>query len=272
MKTNMTLITTLGLSTLALAGCFGGGDENNGSATSHLSMLVQNNAGLNKPVVAGVSSAAVAPIQFSDNVTTFTITEARMHVRDIRFDTSTSDLVAGETYTVTGPFVMDLLDGSALPSDIAFSAPEGNYQRVDIRVDEANPGDGIVADTDELVGNALIIKGTHNYNSGANAGTFTITVKVTEDIRLEPTNGIIIDSDTGANVVLNYRVTDWLEDSANPGAMIDVTSCIADPQMALIDSNNHITLDEGTQCPGITESIGNLIKDNMKNKYDFSNF
>ncbi|MDH5301461.1 MAG: hypothetical protein OEW58_08885 [Gammaproteobacteria bacterium] len=266
MKAKKALFTAIGLATLAMAGCNDGG---NSAATSRLSMLVQNNGvTVAKPTLVGVAAATVAPITFSDSATTFTITEARMHVRDIRMDTINSDTQSGSTYTVTGPFVMNLLDGSAYPANVSFAAPAGNYQRVDIRLDEANPGEGVVSNSDELVGNALIIKGTHDYNSG---GTFTLTVKVTEDIRLAPTNGIVIDSDVGANVMLTYRVTDWLENAAMPGTMINLTSCIADPNMHLVDVNNHITLNEGTQCAGITESIGNLIKNNMKNKYDFSN-
>ena len=69
-------------------------------------------------------------------------------------------------------------------------------------------------------------------------------------------------------MVLNYSVTDWLENPASPGTMIDLNACIAADQ--LMDNQNHIALDQGTQCAGISESVGNLIKENMKNKYDFS--
>lgn len=256
------LLSVVGLSATILAGCA----ENAGTATSSLSMVVSNGTVAAKPSVAGVTAQAT-PVTFSDGTTTFTITEARMNIRDIRFDTSTSDTVVGETYTIAGPYVMNLLDGTALPADIVFTAPAGNYQRVDIRLDEANIEDALLAQTDELLTNALIIKGTHDYN-GVTDGTFTITVKVTEDIRFEPVNGIVVDTDAGANIVLSYNVTDWLENPDAPGTMIDLSSCIAAD--GLMDAQNHIALNEGTQCAGIAASIGNLVKDNMKNKYDFS--
>ncbi len=255
----------LGLASASLTGCFEEAESEDVGATSSLAMMVQNKA---VTAASSLAGATATPITFSDGATTFTITEARMHVRDVRFDTSDSDLASEDTYTITGPYVMNLVDGTAIPSELTFNAPVGNYKRVDIRLDEANEGDGVVTASDELHGNALVIKGTHDYNGGANAGTFTLTVKVSEDIRFAPTNGIIVDTDSGADIVLNYRVTDWLENPLSAGTMIDLTSCVA--ALSLIDAYNHITLNEGTQCAGITESIGNLIKENMKKKYDFS--
>jgi hypothetical protein len=213
-----------------------------------------------------LGSRAADPITFTDGATTFTITEARMNIRDIRFDTSDTDLV-GERYTIAGPYIMNLMDGTALPNNIVFDAPAGEYKRVDIRLDEANIEDGILVEGDELLQNALIIKGTHDYN-GVTDGTFSLIVKVSEDIRFQPTNGIIVATDAGTDVTLNYTVTDWLEDPNNVGTKIDLSSCIAAKN--LMDASNHIALTEGTQCEGITESIGNIIKENMKSKYDVS--
>ncbi|MDH5545660.1 MAG: hypothetical protein OEZ43_08710 [Gammaproteobacteria bacterium] len=238
-------------------------DAGTGSSSS-LKMMLSDSA----------ASAKLQPrtshtIEFSDGATTFTITEARMNIRDIRFNTSTTAGNA-EDYTVPGgPYVMNLIDGTALPQNISFDAPTGNYKRVDIRLDESNIEDGVVTTGDALLGNALVVKGTHNYN-GVTDGTFTLTVKVSEDIRFEPTNGIVVDTDAGANVTLTFNVTDWLEDpdAANAGTKIDLTGCIA--SAGLMDSKNHITLDEGTQCESVSASIGNIIKDNMKNRYDFN--
>lgn len=230
-------------------------------------MVVSNATALGKPMIAGVVTTPATPVTFSDGTTTFTITEACMNIRDIRFDTVNSDTATGNRYTVAGPYVMNLLDGTASPADITFNAPAGNYLRVDIRLDKSNIEDGILSSTDELLTNALIIKGSHNYN-GVTDGTFTIKVKVSEDIRFAPTNGLVVATDAGANVVLNYNVTDWLENPSSPGAMINLTSCVA--ANGLMDSLHHIAMDQGTQCAGILESVGNLIKDNMKTKYDFS--
>lgn len=257
-----TQYTTAILCLTLLIGCK---ESEETAASSSLNMQLANNSTSLK--ASGAYSAATAPVTFDDNTTTFTITEARMNIRDIRFDTSNTD-IAGTTYTVAGPYVMDLLSGTASPNNIVFDLPTGNYQRVDIRLDEANIEDGLLAADDALLGNALIIKGTHNYNSVPD-GTFTLTVKVSEDIRFEPTNGFAVDTTTGANITLTYKVTDWLEVPGNPGTKIDLTSCVAANN--LMDVSNHIALTEGTQCAGIQESIGNLIKTNMKNKYDMSN-
>ncbi|MDH5694089.1 MAG: hypothetical protein OEZ47_13395, partial [Gammaproteobacteria bacterium] len=119
---------------------------------------------------------------------------------------------------------------------------------------------------DTLLGNALVVTGTHTLDP---QGTFTLTVRVTEDIRFEPVGGFIVDSAVGANVQLVYNVTDWLENPDSLGTPVDLTTCIT--TNTLMDAvTKHIALNEGTQC-GQSKSIGNIIKDNMKNKYDVSN-
>ena len=263
MKT-ITQLTTLALCTTFLFGCKATDDATSGSGNSSLKMELANNVVTQK--ASGGFSAATAPLTFSDSATTFTITEARMHVRDIRFDTSSTDL-PGTAHTVAGPYIMDLLAGTAYPNNIEFDLPTGNYQRVDIRLDESNIEDGLLTAEDPLLGKALVVSGTHDYNGVAD-GTFTMTIKISEDIRFEPTNGFAVDTETGANVTLTYKVTDWLEDP-NTLLKIDLSSCIA--SQGLMDNVNHIALTEGTQCEGITESIGNIVKENMKNKYDMSN-
>jgi len=265
MKKQTMMISALSLSVALLAGCA------KDPASSNLTMTISNVATVAK-VTNNVNAAPAAPVTFTDGVTEFTITEARMHIRDIRFDTSDTANV-GERYTITGPYVMNLMDGTAQPSNIVFDAPAGEYKRVDIRLDEANVEDAPLAAGDVLLGNALVIKGTHDYGTpGTNAGTFSLTVKVSEDIRFEPVTGIVVGTDTGANINLVYNVTDWLEDPdvalAGSGAKIDVSACIAANPGVLDAGTGHITLDEGTQCA--EGSFGNIIKDNMKNKYDFS--
>ena len=261
MKT-ITQLSTLAFCSTFLFGCL---NNDASSVNSSLNMQLANNTTSLK--ASGAFSAATAPLTFSDDQTTFTITDARMNIRDIRFDTSNVDGVVGTTQTVAGPYVMNLLTGTALPNNIVFDLPTGNYQRVDIRLDESNIEDGLLAPDDALLGKALIVSGTHDY-TGVADGTFTMTIQISEDIRFEPTNGFAVDADTGANVTLTYKVTDWLED-ANTGTKINLTACIF--ENGLMDNTNHISLTESTQCTGITESIGNIIKENMKNKYDMSN-
>lgn len=236
-------------------------DTNTSTVQSSIGMILKNTSASTKP-----GSRAVGDLTFSDGTTTFTITEARLNIRDIVLDTSNTT-VAGSPYTIDGPYVMNLIDGTAAPANIVFDAPAGEYKRMDVRIDESNIEDGLLTDGDALLGNALIVKGTHDYNGVAD-GTFTLTVKVSEDIRFEPTNGIVVATDAGTDITLNLSVSDWLEDPLNAGTKIDLTSCVAAKN--LMDSSDHIALNEGTQCEGITESIGNIIKENMKNKYEFS--
>ena len=114
-----TQYTTVILCATLLIGCKNSEET---AANSSLNMQLANNSTSLK--ASGAYSAAIAPVTFNDNTTTFTITEARMHVRDIIFDTSNTDVV-GATSTVNGPYVMDLLSGTASPSNVAFDLPTG---------------------------------------------------------------------------------------------------------------------------------------------------
>lgn len=254
------------VSAALLVGCLQDSGSNDKSNSDNSSLKMQL---ANTPLggAASLYTAVGDVLVFSDGATTFTITEARMNIRDIRFDTSSTE-TADVATEVNGPYIMDLVNGSALPQDITFDLPNGNYPRVDIRLDEANIEDGMLDEGDELLGNALVVKGTHNY-LGVTDGTFTLTLKVSEDIRFEPVGGFVVDADAGADITLTYEVTDWLEDPAAPGTKVNLTACIlADGLMD--ELTHHVAMDQNTQCTGITESIGNLIKENMKTKYDAS--
>jgi hypothetical protein len=265
MKKQFFTLSAIGLASAMLMGC--ASDEAAPSGDNPFSIEVFNSASTSKASVEGVSSAASGTVSFQDAVgTTFTISEARLNVVDIILDTAAGDAEAEQTYTVNGPYIMDLVAGTSLPGDMVFAPPVGNYQRLDVRVAESDVEDGLLAADDPmLVGgpanSSLYVAGTHNYNGG---GNFTIFIKISEDIRFEPAAGIVVDTDTTAEVVLKLDVVDWLEDPSNVGSKLDLTTCMS----GLVDQDNNVEITEDTTCGA--ENMGTTIKTNMKNGYDFS--
>ncbi|MDH5228618.1 MAG: hypothetical protein OEZ58_06980 [Gammaproteobacteria bacterium] len=212
------------------------------------------------------NSVATGPVTFTDGSTIFTVTEARANIRNIEFDTSADSANPGTTHAINGPFVMNLLTGAAEPSSIIFTPPAGTYNRVDVRLDDADLSDGVLADGDELLNNTLVIKGTHDYGAG---GNFSIILKFNEDVRFEPAAGITISEDGGASVELALNVSDWLvvDPVGAPNVALDLTSCFGTD---ITLTGNDFVLDDtaGTTCN--STDVENLIKTNMKNMYDFS--
>ena len=267
MNAKQTLITAISVATLALAGC-NSSDSGGATGKHNMDMLVQNTgtvSGKLTPASAVFAAPVVGePIVFNDGTTSFSITNARLHVGELILNSDDST-----THTVTGPFLMDLVNGGATPADLTFDAPTGNYTSIEVSIDEA--GSDVVTAEDPMLGNVLYIEGTHNYSGSLTdpatfTDTFTLAISVSERFTLQPSNGIVIDENTATQLDLNFRVTDWLVD-AN-GGTIDLSGCVA--ANGLADGSNHITMTEDTQCEAIGENIGTLIKNNLQNKYDFS--
>lgn len=105
---------------LLVAGCNEEKLISTNNKLSNFNMVINDNVTSSQKSMSRALSAGETAVSFSDGAITFTITGARMNIRDIRFDTSNLDTVAGTTHTVVGPYVMNLLDGTALPSNTVF--------------------------------------------------------------------------------------------------------------------------------------------------------
>jgi len=255
------LLIGLAMATLLLVvtGC-----SKDPAGSSSFKMSVANSA-VAKPS-AGNSAPAV-PVTFTDGTYTYTVTEARINVRDFGFDPSADVSSSADKVEIAGPFVFDLYNNTASPSLPSFDLPAGNYQRLDIRFDDADAADGVLAAGDELLNNSMIVKGTYT-NGGAVNSTFSILLKFNEDLRLEPVGGIVVDTGASVDVLMNLRVTDWLKDSY--GNAISLTGCIAGYTAGDVVA---LTDDGSTSCNdsnGDPVDLESVIKGNLKNKYDFS--
>ncbi|XXF78176.1 hypothetical protein P2318_00020 [Myxococcaceae bacterium GXIMD 01537] len=206
-------------SALALAACGGEGaslkftvDESTASAQS-----------LAAQAVSPASEPALITFKSSDGVA-FTLSEARIHLRDIRLDlpkgtkcsqvlnlTSGAECKGGDsgsgsgTLVVPGPLVVDLMTGRSTPDLSALRIPSGNYKRIDFRLEEAKSSEVPVGEP--LVGYSLLARA--RFDRAGTASTLEMKLKFSEDARFESATGV--DVPEGGSLLPMLRPAVWLE-------------------------------------------------------------
>jgi hypothetical protein len=166
-----------------------------------------------------------APVTFksSDGVT-FTLTEARIHLRDIRLDlpqgTRCEDVRAtlhlaeckggdsgsgSGTVVIPGPIVVNLMTGATTPDLTELRIPAGTYKRIDFRLEEAKSGE--VAANEPLLGYSLVVRA--GFERSGTSSTLEMKLKFSEDARFESATGVAVPE--GGSLVTLLRPAIWLE-------------------------------------------------------------
>lgn len=202
---------------LALTAC-GGGDGaalkfsvyENGSSASALNAYLR---GIAEP------APVVAPTFQSSDGVRFTLTQARIHLRDIQLDLpkgtaceDVSGLVSGaeckaaddsKTLVVAGPIVADLMTGATTPDLSGVVIPAGTYKRIDFRLEEAKSGE--VAAGEPLIGYSLLVGADFADQAGKK---LEMRLKFSEDARFESDAGVEVPEGGTLIAMLNPAV--WL--------------------------------------------------------------
>lgn len=195
--------------------------------------------------------------------TSFIITEAMVNIRHIEFELSDNDSVNDSdtlenSTKISGPFVVDLISGVAMPAIDEIELPVGLYKRIDVRLDDVKDSDGIIDSTDDLNDNTLIVKGTFDYD-GNSERPFEIRLKLNEDVRFESATGIEISSVGVTDILLNLKVSEWLETT-------DITDALNKDEISLENNGSLVLTDESAG----SSDLENTIKETIKNKYDLN--
>ncbi|HEX5748025.1 MAG TPA: hypothetical protein VFZ09_17420 [Archangium sp.] len=249
--------------TLALTACGGEG------ASLRFSVR-ESQAQAASALVAAASPAASPAPTFTSGDITFTLTEARIHLKDIRLDlpqgskcNDVSGLLSGATcqggesgsgsgtVVVPGPIVVDLMTGATTPDLSGLRLPAGTYKRIDFRLEEAKADE--VASTEPIVGYSLLVKAGFTRDGAAN--TLDLKLKFSEDARFQSATGVEVGENDALLALLKPQV--WLEG-------LPVASCIQSGDLRL--SGNVLLLDE--QAKGACSDAETLVKNNIKNSGD----
>lgn len=151
---------------------------------------------------------------------------------------------SADKIVIEGPFVVDLVAGTAQPSLDALTLPAGTYERVDVRFDHAEDA------TETLGDDTLVADG--RYNASAQALAFELRLRFNEDARFETERGVEVGGDTGNEILLWLDVSEWF--SALP-----ITQCIEDGDLTIEQGTLRID-EDSSDCSDIENELKNAIK------------
>ena len=252
---------------LSLAACGGGSgvalrfSANDNTATAQ-AQAVQ--AG------ATASSDIASPTFRSSDGVLFTLTEARIFLRDIRLDlpqgtkcSDVSGLISGATckasesksgddgsgtVVVSGPLTVDLLSGVTTPDLSGLRLPAGTYKRIDFRLEEARSGE-VPADS-ALLGYSLQVKA--RFEQDSSPATLDLKLKFSEDARFESSTGVQVGADEALLALLAPQT--WL-------AGLPVSQCLRKGDLQM--SGSVLTIDD--RAKGDCGDAEKRVRDNIKN-------
>lgn len=249
---------------LGLTACGGEGASlrftSNDDAVKLSSGLVQAAAAEDEPLPSTVFS--------SSDGTTFTLTEARIHLRDIRLDLpkgtkceDVSGLLAGaeckgsddsKTIEVPGPIVVNLMTGATTPDLSGLRIPSGNYKRIDFRLEEAKAED--VGASEPLVGYSFLARADFTQDDGT-PRKLEMFFKFSEDARFDSDTGV--DVPEGGSLVAFLKPQDWL-------AGLPLGECVRDGDVEI--ANNTVRIDD--KAGGACSDAEGIVKKNVKTSGD----
>jgi hypothetical protein len=195
--------------------------------------------------------------------TSFGLGSALLHLRHIQLDlprgmtcAEVEDGLAGATCRsdekihIDGPMAVDLVTGAVVPDLGAVVIPAGTYRRIDFRVDDGDPAEGLIEPGSALDDYSFVVEA--GFVHEGEAVTLKMSLRFNEDIRIERSGGVTVAP--GDDLIATFVVDDWL-------AGVDIAGCLEDGALAVEDGVVVIDDRAGSACGGVE----NTIKDNMKN-------
>jgi hypothetical protein len=221
---------------------------------------------------AGEDAAPGAEIA-DEAQTPFVLEELQVHLRDIELDLpagTNCDSVAdqlsegvscdedddsgeGAKVKVAGPFVLDLLNGTSTPDLAAITVPAGTYQRIDFRIDDGDPDEGLVEAGSALDNRSLV--GAMSFDQDGSPVRLRLSLRFNEDIRVENAEGIEVEAGAGA-LLTQFDASQWL-------AGLDISGCVARGELVAVDGEI-VADDDAPAGSGSCSELEGTLKQNIK--------
>lgn len=258
--------TLLSAAALALSAC-GSGD----GASLHFSVRDRVSTASAIHHTAQAAEPAPDPLTFqSADGVTLQLTQARIHLRDIRLDlpqgTKCADvlgLTAGAeckgsdsggtgsgTLVVRGPIVVDLMTGVTTPDLSGLVIPAGNYKRIDFRLEEGHLDE--LPAGEPLIGYSLKVSANFTQEAGKK---LELALKFSEDARFESATGVEVPE--GGKLIAMLQPTRWLTG-------LPLGACMAKGDVAIEGDTVRIDDRASGECSGAED----LVKRNIKTSGD----
>lgn len=217
--------------------------------------------------MSALTSDGATPVPTDRTGTSFTLQQGLIHLRHIELDlprgqrcADLGDQLAGATchdsstagdeakIRIAGPIVVDLVAGTSTPSLAEVVIPAGTYDRVDLRVDDGVPSQGVVTPGSPLDDNSFAVIATFQHR-GAQA-TLDLRLNFDEDIRIEQPGGVAVAP--GEDLVARFAAANWLA-GVSLGACVDTLT--ATDNRYVVDDRN-----DGA-CSGIEDTVKRAMKE-----------
>jgi hypothetical protein len=266
---------TVLMTPLLLAACQDGG------ASLRFSVKESDTRTANAQVQALTEPIPPGPSFQASDGTHLMLTEARIHLRDIRLDlpqgTKCADVknllvgaTCGEgeheetesedggthggsgTVEIPGPLVVDLLNNTTTPDLSGLRLPAGTYRRIDFRLEEGR-SDELPAN-DALIGASFIARAQFT-DDGSPASTLELRFAFSEDARFESATGVTVEADDTLVALLKPQV--WLEG-------LPVGQCLKAGDLTV--TNGVARIDDSAR--GSCSDAENRVKENIKRSND----
>ncbi len=192
-----------------------------------------------------------------DAGTVFTLSDAKIVVRDIKLDlpvgivcADVTDVLEGaicepaegpgeeDTIVIEGPFLMDLLARTSTPSLANVVIPAIDYQRVDFRLKDETQAWSFSVDA--------------SFMHQSQPANLQLRLAINEDARVENPS---LTLDANGTLVVAFDTASWLN-----GAPL--ASCLANGDLAV--TAGVLLVDENSACDGIHDRIKDNVKSSTK--------
>ncbi len=217
--------------------------------------------------VSALTGSGQRPVAADARGLAFTIDEGLLHLRHIELDlpsgTGCADvadrLTGAECHDadgpddeakihIPGPFAVDMIAGTSTPSLAGVTIPAGTYRRIDLRVDDGVPEQGVVEAGSPLDDNALAV--IASFDDGGTPAILDLRLNFDEDIRIEQPGGVAVAE--GDDLIARFAAANWL-------AGVDLAACAA----TLTPVGGRYVIDDRNDgaCAGIEDVVKNAMKE-----------
>lgn len=184
------------------------------------------------------------------------LTQAQIALEGIKFKQGKDD--AEERETFSGPYAVDLLSNSTIPSLSKVALSPGKYNDIQLKTHRLEPNQipGI-SSTHPLLDNSIYVEGDYIPTVGSSVH-LVIKVDVSEEFSLfeegSTAGGAKVDSGSNLSILIAFRLNHWFDFSNQRYDFSDL-------------SGSNVTID--SKGGEIAKSIQEILKEKIKNSADF---
>ena len=210
--------------------------------------------------VRAVADPVVLPVNdlSGTEIGTVTLTEARVNLYQIELDQDDSEVdtpeeeeQANSETEYTGPFVIDILNGTSDPELPYVELLPGTYNEIKLKL--AKVEEGQLDSSDPLFGNSIYLEGTYSgpYAAGT-AVDMPIYISIDDDTEFELTGtdtseGFVIDEGVVNEIIIAARMVKWFafnNSETNSNSVLFSNAVSSDSTTIVLDSTENTTIYE----------------------------